>query len=145
MPVPTSSALKSHLFYDRVPGSDTFAMHAAAFLNISRSIFVSTNSRLVLANSISISVNGLQLLPISTSYPVFSALSQVPKADGGNENLWVTSGIASFFSVTNFKASSRNAFVYRPCGVLSFRHFCLCILPGFGFHFSYPTFRQTSW
>jgi hypothetical protein len=128
MPVSTSSSVKSHLFYDRVPSSNTFTS-MRQFYNMSRSIFASTNCRLALAISISISisVNGLRLFPISASFTAFSCLSKFPQVEVGNDNFWVISGIDSFFSVTNFKASSRNAFVYCPCGVLSCWHFGFCI------------------
>ncbi|GEM_PF-1648546 len=44
-------------------------------------------------------------------------IAQFPTVDGGNDNLQAAAGIVMFPSVTSFTASSRNSFVYLPCGI----------------------------
>src|SRR5271157_1431175 len=133
--------LKSHIFHPRVPGSDSFAKYAAAFFNISRSIFTSANSFFVRASSISISVSGLYVLPTLPSLPALYSFVQFSNVDGGSDNCRAACGTDIFPSVTSFTASSLNSFVYFPCGIPFL--FMLTppsfILADFGVHFSYPT------
>jgi len=57
-PVLRQVVLEPLFFHHRVPGSDSLAKYAAAFFRMSRSIFTIASSFLVLASSISTSVNG---------------------------------------------------------------------------------------
>src|SRR3972149_4185049 len=107
-----------HLFHRRVPGSDSLAKYAAAFFNLSRSIFPSANSFRVLASPISTSVRGLYVLPISPSLPALNFFTQLTIVDGGNDNRRPASGTDRPSSVTSFTASSRNSWLYLPCGPL---------------------------
>src|SRR5208337_3775362 len=109
--------LKSHILHPRVPGSDSFAKYAAAFFNISRSIFTSANSFFVRASSISISVSGLYVLPILPSLPALCAFTQFPNVDFGNDNCTAACSTDICPSVTSLTASSLNSFVYLPCGI----------------------------
>src|SRR5512139_1652886 len=102
---------ESHCFYDRAPGSDSFAKYAVAFFKMSRSIFTMASSRLTRASSISTSVSGLCCLPTSLSLPSLFALTQYRMVEGETDNLRPTSGILSPPSVTSFTASSRSSFV----------------------------------
>src|SRR3989304_9104954 len=110
--------IEPHLFHRRVPGSDSLAKYAAAFFNISRSIFISASSFRVIASSISTSVSGLYVLPISPSLPALNCFTQLTIVDGGNDSRRPTSGTDSFSSTTSFTASSRNSLLYLPCGPL---------------------------
>src|SRR4030042_3683500 len=99
---PRNPILESHLFHDRVPGSDSFAKYAAAFFNMSRSILASASSRLTRASSISISVSGLWCFPTSLSLPSLFALTQYRIVEGATDNLRPTSGMLNPPSVTSF-------------------------------------------
>ena len=83
----TFGVVEPQFFHHRVPGSDSLAKYAAAFFNMSRSIFTSANSFFVRARSISTSVNGLYVLPTSPSLPALYAFTQYPNVDGGKDNL----------------------------------------------------------
>jgi len=106
-----NTILESHLFHDRVPGSDSFAKYAAAFFKMSRSILASASSRLTRASSISISVSGLCCFPTSFSLPSRSAFTQYRMVEGAIDNLRPTSGIFNPSSVTSFTAYSRSSLV----------------------------------
>src|SRR4030042_3012704 len=110
--------IEPHLFQWRVPDSDSLAKYAAAFFNMSRSIFTSANSFRVLASSISTSVRGLYVLPISHSLPALNCFTQLTMVDGGNESRRPASGTDSLPSITSFTASSRNSLLYLPWGPL---------------------------
>jgi hypothetical protein len=94
--------VKPQFFHRRVPGSDSFKKYAAAFLNIPRSIFTSTSSFLVRANSISISVRGRRMLLTSPNLPALYAFTQVANVDGGKDSRRAASGNDSFSSITGF-------------------------------------------
>ena len=85
---------------------------------MSRSIFTSASSFFVLASSISISVSGRYVLPTSPSLPSRYAFTQLPSVDGGNDTRLAASGNERSSSVISLTASSRNSFVYLPCGPL---------------------------
>jgi hypothetical protein len=110
--------LESQFLRHRVPGSDSLAKYAAAFFYMSRAIFTSANFFRVLASSISISVRGLYVLPISPSLPALNFFTQLTIVDGGNESRRPASGTDSLSSVTSFTASSRNSLLYLPWGPL---------------------------
>ena len=87
------------------------------FFSRSRSILVSTNSFFNLASSISMSVCGLRVLPISQSLPSPCTFTQCLNVDGGIDSRRTASGNDMPPSKTIFTASSRNSFVYLPCGI----------------------------
>src|SRR4030043_325200 len=110
--------IEPHHFHRRVPGSDSLAKYAAAFFKMSRSILTSNSSFFVRASSISTSVRGLYVLPISPSLPALNFFTQLTMVDGGNDNRRPASGTDRPSSVTSFTASSRTSLVYLPCGPL---------------------------
>jgi hypothetical protein len=81
---------------------------------MSRSIFTSASSFFVRANSISTSVKGRYILPMSPSLPALCVFTQYPSVDGGKDNRRPASGSDSFSSITSFTASWRNSLVYLP-------------------------------
>src|SRR5664280_2941485 len=110
---------ESQLLNQRVPFSDSLAKYAAAFFKMSRSILARDSSLFTCANSISISVSGRRPLPTSPRFPTLKTLIQRSNVDFGKDNRLDISITGKPPSVIILTASSRNSFVYRPCGTLS--------------------------
>ncbi len=113
----------------------------SSFFWKSRSIRTVANSFLTRASSSSTSVRGRRFLPTLPRLPARTTLTQFSRVLSGKERRLAASPEESPSSSTKRAASSRNSFVYLPCGIFSMATPPLLSMnhQSFGVHYFQPT------